>query len=166
MFRSPAPRSSSRTEPRPNKKEEGTRLLIISIERRVPSFYARLSVGDEDRDGGENNAIQNQKKFLESYARQLNLTDIRHYIDDESGRFFCPFRLLLHDRGHGKRQNRRVHYKRHDPLGARLSPDREHYEDFQTEQRALYHGIDTEKPDTLRFAPFINIMSEWYAKKY
>ena len=26
------------------------------------------------------------------------------------------------------------------------------------------NGIDSEKPDTLEFAPFINIMSEWYAK--
>ena len=34
-------------------------------------------------------SIENQKKFLESYARQLKLTNIRHYIDDdESGRFF------------------------------------------------------------------------------
>ena len=31
---------------------------------------------------------------------------------------------------------------------------------------AVNNGIDSEKPDTLEFAPFINIMSEWYAKKY
>ena len=28
----------------------------------------------------------------------------------------------------------------------------------------LNNGIDSEKPDTLEFAPFINIMSEWYAR--
>ena len=28
---------------------------------------------------------------------------------------------------------------------------------------AVNNGIDSEKPDTLEFAPFINIMSEWYA---
>ena len=56
---------------------------------KITSLYSRLSVGDEDRDGGESNSIQNQKKFLESYARQLKLTNIWHYIDDdESGRFF------------------------------------------------------------------------------
>lgn len=56
---------------------------------KITALYSRLSVGDEDRDGGESNSIQNQKKFLESYARQLKLTNIRHYIDDdESGRFF------------------------------------------------------------------------------
>ena len=56
---------------------------------KITALYSRLSVGDEDRDSGESNSIQNQKKFLESYARQLKLTNIRHYIDDdESGRFF------------------------------------------------------------------------------
>ena len=48
---------------------------------KITALYSRLSVGDEDRDGGESNSIQNQKKFLESYARQLKLTNIRHYID-------------------------------------------------------------------------------------
>ena len=56
---------------------------------KITALYSRLSVGDEDRDSGGSNSIQNQKKFLESYARQLKLTNIRHYIaDDESGSFF------------------------------------------------------------------------------
>lgn len=38
---------------------------------KITALFSRLSVGDEDRDGGESNSIQNQKKFLESYARQL-----------------------------------------------------------------------------------------------
>ena len=43
----------------------------------------------EDRHGGESNSIQNQKAFLESYAQQKQLINIKHYIDDdESGRFF------------------------------------------------------------------------------
>ena len=40
------------------------------------ALYSRLSVGNEDRDGGESNSIQNQKKFSESYARQLKLTNL------------------------------------------------------------------------------------------
>ena len=32
---------------------------------KITALYSRLSVGDEDRDGGESNSIQNQKKFLE-----------------------------------------------------------------------------------------------------
>ena len=62
-------------------------------------------MGDEDRDGGESNSIQNQKKFLESYARQLKLTNIRHYIDDdESGRFFdrSAYSRMIEDVENGK----------------------------------------------------------------
>ena len=62
-------------------------------------------MGDEERDGGESNSIQNQKKFLESYARQLKLTNIRHYIDDdESGRFFdrSAYSRMIEDVENGK----------------------------------------------------------------
>ena len=70
---------------------------------KIAALYSRLSVGDEDRDGGESNSIQNQKIFLENYARGQHLTNIRHYIDDdESGRFFdrsayyhAPFRKIM-----------------------------------------------------------------------
>ena len=48
---------------------------------KITALYSRLSVGDEDRDGGESNSIQNQKIFLENYARGQRLTNIRHYID-------------------------------------------------------------------------------------
>jgi len=41
----------------------------------------RLSVGDEDRDSGESNSIQNQKTFLEGYAKQQKLTNVNHYIE-------------------------------------------------------------------------------------
>lgn len=61
----------------------------MSNYNKITALYSRLSVGDEDRDGGESNSIQNQKIFLENYAKGQHLTNIRHYIDDdESGRFF------------------------------------------------------------------------------
>ena len=41
---------------------------------KITALYSRLSVGDEDRDGGESNSIQNQKIFLENYARGQHLT--------------------------------------------------------------------------------------------
>ena len=53
---------------------------------KITALYSRLSVGDEDRDGGESNSIQNQKIFLENYARGQHLTNIRHYIDDDGKR--------------------------------------------------------------------------------
>ena len=44
---------------------------------KITALYSRLSVGDEDRDGGESNSIQNQKIFLENYAKGQHLTNIR-----------------------------------------------------------------------------------------
>ena len=109
---------------------------------KITALYSRLSVGDEDRDGGESNSIQNQKIFLENYARGQHLTNIRHYIDDdESGRFFRPFRLLPHDRGRRKRGKIGVCImKDMTRWGARLSPSRQRYGDFPQEQRALYRS--------------------------
>lgn len=72
---------------------------------KITALYSRLSVGDEDRDGGESNSIQNQKIFLEDYARGLHLTNIRHYIDDdESGRFFdrSAYSRMMDDVENGK----------------------------------------------------------------
>ena len=72
---------------------------------KITALYSRLSVGDEDRDGGESNSIQNQKIFLENYARGRHLTNIRHYIDDdESGRFFdrSAYSRMMDDVENGK----------------------------------------------------------------
>ena len=82
---------------------------------KITALYSRLSVGDEDRDGGESNSIVNQKAFLERYAQQQRLTNIRHYIDDDESGRLC---LFPHDGGCGKRKNRRLHYERPDALGA------------------------------------------------
>jgi len=69
-----------------HKKEDNA---MMEYATKITALYSRLSVGDEDRDGGESNSIVNQKAFLERYARQHKLMNIRHYIDDdETGRFF------------------------------------------------------------------------------
>lgn len=135
---------------------------------KITALYSRLSVGDEDRDGGESNSIQNQKIFLEGYAKQQRLTNIRHYIDDdESGRFFdrSGYAQMMEDVERGK-------------IGVCIMKDLTRWgRDYlqvgnamETFRRnnvrfiAINHGIDSNDPNTLEFAPFINIMSEWYAK--
>ena len=45
----------------------------MSNYNKITALYSRLSVGDEDRDGGESNSIQNQKIFLENYAKGQHL---------------------------------------------------------------------------------------------
>ena len=135
---------------------------------KITALYSRLSVGDEDRDGGESNSIQNQKKFLESYARQLKLTNIRHYIDDdESGRFFdrSAYSRMIDDVENGKigvciMKDMTRWGRDYLQVGNAMEIFRRNNVRFI----AVDNGIDSEKPDTLEFAPFINIMSEWYAR--
>ena len=135
---------------------------------KITALYSRLSVGDEDRDGGESNSIQNQKIFLENYAKGQHLTNIRHYIDDdESGRFFdrSAYSRMMDDVENGKigvciMKDLTRWGRDYLQVGNAMEIFRRNNVRFI----AVNNGIDSEKPDTLEFAPFINIMSEWYAK--
>ena len=49
---------------------------------KITALYSRLSVGDEDRDGGESNSIQNQKKLLAKVAKEKGYTNLIHFLDD------------------------------------------------------------------------------------
>ena len=135
---------------------------------KITALYSRLSVGDEDRDGGESNSIHNQKVFLEQYAQQQRLINIKHYVDDdESGRFFDrpAYSAMIEDVRNGK-------------IGTIIIKDMSRWgRDYlevgnamellrvqQVRFIAINSGIDSAEPSTLEFAPFINIMSEWYAK--
>jgi DNA invertase Pin-like site-specific DNA recombinase len=135
---------------------------------KITALYSRLSVGDEDRDGGESNSIQNQKTFLESYAQQKQLINIRHYIDDdESGRFFdrSGYVQMMDDVESGKvgiviMKDLTRWGRDYLQVGNAMEIFRRNNVRFI----AINHCIDSAEPNTLEFAPFINIMSEWYAK--
>ena len=140
----------------------------MSKYNKITALYSRLSVGDEDRDGGESNSIQNQRIFLEQYAQQHHLINIKHYVDDdESGRFFDrpAYSAMIEDVRSGK-------------IGTIIIKDMTRWgRDYlevgnamelmrvqQVRFIAINSGIDSAEPSTLEFAPFINIMSEWFAK--
>ena len=135
---------------------------------KITALYSRLSVGDEDRDGGESNSIQNQKTFLEGYAKQQRLTNILHYIDDdESGRFFdrSGYVQMMKDVESGKvgiviMKDMTRWGRDYLQVGNAMETFRRKHVRFI----AINNGIDSADPNTLEFAPFINIMSEWYAK--
>ena len=135
---------------------------------KITALYSRLSDGDEDRDGGESNSIKNQKMFLEQHAQQQRLTNVKHYVDDdESGRFFDrpAYSAMIEDVRSGK-------------IGTIIIKDMTRWgRDYlevgnamelmrvqQVRFIAINSGIDSAEPSTLEFAPFINIMSEYYAK--
>ena len=49
---------------------------------KITALYSRLSVGDEDRDGGESNSIQNQKIMLEGFCHERGFPIYEIYTDD------------------------------------------------------------------------------------
>ena len=60
---------------------------MLRATEKITALYCRLSVEDmkDDKNGGKgdvSNSIQNQKKYLEEYARQHGLRNIRHFYDD------------------------------------------------------------------------------------
>ena len=129
----------------------------MSNYNKITALYSRLSVGDEDRDGGESNSIQNQKIFLENYAKGQHLTNIRHYIDDdESGRFFdrSAYSRMMDDVENGKigvciMKDLTRWGRDYLQVGNAMEIFRRNNVRFI----AVNNGIDSEKPDTLEFAP-------------
>jgi len=141
---------------------------MIEYHNKITALYSRLSVGDEDRDGGEINSIVNQKAFLERYARDKKLINIRHYIDDdESGRFFdrSAYTQMISDVEQGKigiviMKDMTRWGRDYLQVGNAMEIFRRNNVRFI----AINKGIDSIDQNTLEFAPFINIMSEWYAR--
>ncbi|MDI6413982.1 recombinase family protein [Solobacterium moorei] len=141
---------------------------MIEYHNKITALYSRLSVGDEDRDGGESNSIVNQKAFLERYARDKKLINIRHYIDDdESGRFFdrSAYTQMISDVEQGKigiviMKDMTRWGRDYLQVGNAMEIFRRNNVHFI----AINNGIDSIDQNTLEFAPFINIMSEWYAR--
>ena len=141
---------------------------MMEYATKITALYSRLSVGDEDRDGGESNSIVNQKAFLERYARQHKLMNIRYYIDDdESGRFFdrSAYTQMISDVESGKidiviMKDMTRWGRDYLQVGNAMEIFRRNNVRFI----AINNGIDSKDQNTLEFAPFINIMSEWYAR--
>ncbi len=114
------------------------------------------------------NSIVNQKAFLERYARDKKLINIRHYIDDdESGRFFdrSAYTQMISDVEQGKigiviMKDMTRWGRDYLQVGNAMEIFRRNNVRFI----AINNGIDSIDQNTLEFAPFINIMSEWYAR--
>jgi len=141
---------------------------IMSINSKITALYERLSQGDEQRNGGDSNSIKNQKVQLETYAKQQGFTNIKHYTDDdESGRFFDRngYARMMEDVEKGKigivvMKDMTRWGRDYLQVGNAMETFRRNDVRFI----AINHSIDSIHPESLEMAPFINIMSEWYAK--
>ena len=47
---------------------------------KITALYSRLSVGDEDRDGGESNSIQNQELICKGWFLPSNTYDCGSFV--------------------------------------------------------------------------------------
>lgn len=133
---------------------------------KITALYSRLSVGDGDRGNDESNSIKNQKQMLEDYARQNSFINTKHYIDDdESGRFFDR---PAYSKMQGDIKNGEIGViivkdmsrwgRDHLQVGMSMEELRKNDVRFI----AIHNNIDSINPDSLQFAPFINIINEYH----
>ena len=134
---------------------------------KITALYERLSRDDEQ--AGESNSIQNQKKYLEEYARQHGLRNIRHFYDDgySGTNFNRPgFAALLEEIEAGRVETLVV--KDLSRFGRNYLQVC-YYTEILFPKRgvrfiAVNNNVDSATPQDNDFTPFLNIMNEWYAK--
>ena len=133
----------------------------------ITALYERLSRDDDQE--GDSNSIITQKRLLESYAKEHGFSNCAHYTDDgwSGGNFERPdWKRMIADIEEGK-------------VGAVLVKDmsrvgRDYLQTgFYTEVFfrkhnvrfiAIYSGVDSADQQSGEFAPFLNIMNEWYLR--
>mgnify|MGYP002541886193 CR=1 FL=1 len=136
-------------------------------EIKITALYERLSRDDEQ--AGESNSIQNQKMYLEEYARQKGLRNIRHFSDDgySGTNFNRPgFAALLEEIEAGHVETLVV--KDLSRFG-RNYLQVGYYTEIVFPKKgvrfiAINNSVDSANPTENDLTPFLNIMNEWYAK--
>ena len=134
---------------------------------KITALYERLSRDDEMV--GDSNSIVNQKKMLEDYAKQNGYTNIEHFTDDGySGGSF--------DRPDWKRMIAGIE---NGSIGTVIVKDMSRigrdylqvgfYTEVMSKEKevhfiAIANGVDNQKRESSEFAPFLNIMNEWYIR--
>lgn len=138
----------------------------ISLNR-YTALYERLSRDDDLQ--GESNSITNQKQYLEAYAERNGFSNYRHFTDDGySGVTFNRpgFQEMIKEVQEGKIDV--VIVKDMSRFGRNYLQVGFYTEMMFPEKGvrfiAVNNSVDSSKPNDNDFAPFINIMNEWYAK--
>lgn len=134
---------------------------------KITALYERLSRDDDLT--GDSNSIINQKKLLEDYAKEHGFTNCVHFTDDGwSGANF--------DRPNWKRMIAAIEAGEvsHVLVKDLSRVGRDYLQvGFYTEVMfrehgvrfvAIANGVDSDKRESSEFAPFLNIMNEWYVR--
>ena len=136
-------------------------------ETKITALYERLS--NDDRLLGDSNSIVNQKAMLESYAKQNNFSNLQHYTDDgfSGGNFERPsWKRMVSDIQAGKVGT--VIVKDMSRIGRDYLQTGFYTEVLFKQQGvrfiAVSNGVDSTDASSSEFAPFLNIMNEWYLR--
>lgn len=133
----------------------------------ITALYERLSRDDEQF--GDSTSIVNQKNMLENYAQEHGYTNIRHYTDDgySGGSFDRPgWKKMIEDIEAGNIAT--VIAKDMSRIG-RNYLEVGYYTEIYFGQHnirfiAVSNNVDSENQGSSEFAPFLNIMNEWYLR--
>ena len=142
-------------------------MSVKQTESKITALYERLSRDDDQ--AGDSNSIINQKKYLESYAAQRGYENCVHYTDDgwSGGTFERPaWKRMIADIEAGK--------VAHVIVKDMSRAGRDYLQtEFYTEVFFRQHGVhfvaiansvDSDDQNSNEFAPFLNIMNEWYLR--
>ena len=136
-------------------------------QNKITALYERLSRDDEQN--GESNSITNQKKILEDFAERNGFANLRHFSDDGvSGTTFerRGFKEMIAEIEAGNVGS--VIVKDMSRLGRDYLQVGYYTEVFFRQKSvrfiAVSNNIDSANGESSEFAPFLNIMAEWYAR--
>ena len=136
---------------------------------KITALYSRLSVGDEDRDGGESNSIQNQKLMLKEFAEKNGMFQYEYYVDDGyTGRNFNrpAFQRMIADIEAGKIGC--VITKDLSRLGRNYIEAGSYIEIFFPKHNVRYiaitDGVDSLTRQEMDITPFKNILNDMYSR--
>lgn len=134
---------------------------------KITALYSRLSRDDESI--GDSLSIVNQKAMLEKYAAQNGFSNIVHFSDDgfSGGNFDRPdWKRLIEEIEKGNVGT--VISKDMSRIGRDYLQTGFYTEVFFREKGvrfiAIANNIDSQNRESGEFAPFLNIMSEWYLR--
>ena len=136
-------------------------------DNRITALYERLSRDDDL--AGDSNSIVNQKKMLEDYAKNNGYTNTVHFTDDgfSGGSFERPgWKQMLSRIENGDIGT--VIVKDMSRVGRDYLQVGFYTEVFFREKGvrfiAVSNGVDSNNNTSSEFAPFLNIMNEWYLR--
>ena len=145
---------------------------VMRKNEKITALYERLSrddFGKDDDQQRESNSISNQKKMLEDYAKANGFTNCVHFTDDgwSGGSFDRPSWKRMIE-GIGKGEIAAVLVKDLSRVGRDYLQVGFYTEVMFREKGvrfvAITNGVDSDKRESSEFAPFLNIMNEWYIR--